>query len=78
MLKLETFISNQQFINAWLHCQRMSQRRNCRSDELVITWSGTDSVMLNAVFLTKPVYDEVELETRIKNVIMLSAISPGG
>jgi len=32
--------------------------------------------MLNAVFLTKPVYDEVELETRIKwLVIMLKAQS---
>jgi len=48
------------------------------ANELVITWSGTDSVMLNAVFLTKPVYDEVELETRIKKWLDASAISPGG
>jgi len=35
--------------------------------------------MLNAVFLTKPVYDEVELETRIKMACYAkSAISPGG
>ncbi len=32
----------------------------------VITWSGTDSVLLNAVFLTKPVYDEAELGAKIK------------
>jgi len=67
MLKPESFGSNQQFINAWSYiASACPQGEILAVNELVITWSGTDSVMLNAVFLTKPVYDGAELEAKIK------------
>ncbi|MEW5858149.1 MAG: GNAT family N-acetyltransferase [Cyanobacteriota bacterium] len=67
MLKLETLASNQQFINAWSYFASACPKGEVlEANELVITWSGTDNVFINTVFLTKPVYDEAELETKIK------------
>ncbi|MEP0873141.1 hypothetical protein NDA01_25600 [Trichocoleus desertorum AS-A10] len=67
MLKSETFASNQQFINAWSYfASACPQGEVLEANELVITWSGTDNFFINAVFLTIPVHDEAELETKIK------------
>ncbi len=67
MSKPETFGSNQQFINAWSYFASSCPKGEIlETNELVITWSGTDNALLNAVFLTKPVYDEAELEAKIK------------
>jgi GNAT superfamily N-acetyltransferase len=67
MLKVETFASNQQFINAWSYFASASPKGEVlEANELVVTWSGTDNVFINAIFLAKPVYDEAELEAKIK------------
>ena len=67
MSKLETFGSNQQFINAWSYFARVCPKGEVlEANELVITWSGTENFFINAVFLAKPVRDEVELEAKIK------------
>jgi ribosomal protein S18 acetylase RimI-like enzyme len=67
MSKLETFASNQQFINAWSYFASVCPKGEIlEANELIITWSGTDNVFINSVFLTKPVYDEAELEAKIK------------
>ena len=67
MSKSETFVSNQQFIHAWSHIASACPKGEIvEVNELVITWSGTDSVLLNVAFLTQPVYDEAELEAKIK------------
>lgn len=67
MLKPETFISNQQFINAWSYFASACPKGEIlEANELVITWSGTDNTFINTVFLTRPVYDLVELEAKIK------------
>lgn len=45
MLKPETFVSNQQFINAWSYIASACLKGEIlEANELVITWSGTDSV----------------------------------
>lgn len=67
MLKPEPFVSNQQFINAWSYIASACPTGEIlEANELAIIWSGIDSVLLNTVFLTKPVYDEAELEAKIK------------
>jgi len=67
MSKSETFGSNQQFINAWSYFASVCPKGEVlEANELVITWSGTDNLFINTVFLTKPVRDEAELETKIK------------
>jgi ribosomal protein S18 acetylase RimI-like enzyme len=67
MSKLETFASNQQFINAWSYFASVCPKGEVlEANELVITWSGIDNVFINTVFLTKPVYDDAELEAKIK------------
>jgi GNAT superfamily N-acetyltransferase len=67
MSKLETFASNQQFINAWSYFASVCPKGEVlEANELVITWSGTENFFINAVFLVKPVYDEAELEAKIK------------
>ncbi|MBD1933736.1 MULTISPECIES: GNAT family N-acetyltransferase [Cyanophyceae] len=67
MLKLETFASNQQFINAWSYFASVCPKGEVlEANELDITWSGTDNFFINSVFLTKPVLDEAELEAKIK------------
>ncbi|MBD1895863.1 hypothetical protein [Coleofasciculus sp. FACHB-129] len=67
MLKSETFASNQQFINAWSYfASTCPEGEVLETNELVITWSGTDNFFINAVFFTESVRDEVELETKIK------------
>ncbi|HEY9623951.1 MAG TPA: GNAT family N-acetyltransferase [Crinalium sp.] len=67
MLKSGTFESNQQFINAWSYIASACPKGEVlEADELAITWSGINSVLLNAIFLTKPIYDEAELEAKIK------------
>ncbi len=67
MSKLETFASNQQYINAWSYFASVCPKGEIlEANELIITWSGTDNVFINAVFLTKPVRDEAELEAKIK------------
>ncbi|MBD2120419.1 hypothetical protein [Trichocoleus sp. FACHB-262] len=67
MLTSETFASNQQFINAWNYFASVCpQGKVLEANELVITWRGTENFFINAVFLTKPVRDEAELETKIK------------
>ena len=67
MSKLDIFASNKQFINAWNSFASVCLKGEVlEANELVITWSGTDNFFINAVFLTKPVRDEAELETKIK------------
>ena len=67
MLKSEAFASNQQFIDAWSYFANTCPKGEVlEANELVITWSGTDNFFINAVFLTKSVRDEAELETTIK------------
>lgn len=67
MFKPETFVSNQQFINAWSYFTSVCPKGEIlEANELVITWSGTDNIFINTVFLTKPIYDSVELEVKIK------------
>ncbi|MBD2096143.1 hypothetical protein H6F90_13450 [Trichocoleus sp. FACHB-591] len=67
MSKSETFASNQQLTNAWSYfASTCPQGEVLEANELVITWSGTDNLFINAVFLTKPFRDEAELETKIK------------
>jgi len=67
MSKSETFGSNQQFINAWSYFASVCPKGEVlEANELVITWSGTENFFINAVFLTKPVRDEAELEAKIK------------
>ncbi|MBD1864950.1 MULTISPECIES: hypothetical protein [Trichocoleus] len=67
MLKSEIFASNQQFIDAWSYFTSTCPKGEVlEAYELVITWSGTDNFFINAIFLTKPVRDEAELETKIK------------
>ncbi|MBD2002063.1 MULTISPECIES: GNAT family N-acetyltransferase [Cyanophyceae] len=67
MLASKTFASNQQFINAWTYfASTCPEGEVLEANELVITWSGTDNFFINAVFLAKSVYDEAELEAKIK------------
>jgi hypothetical protein len=67
MLKPETFESNQQFINAWNYFARACPKGEIsEGDKLAITWSDTDNVFFNTVFLTQPVRDKAELEAKIK------------
>ncbi len=67
MKKPETFVSNQQFINAWSYFASACPKGEIlEANELVVAWSGTDNLFINTIFLTKPVYDEAELEAKIK------------
>ncbi len=67
MLNPETFGSNQQFINAWSYFASVCPKGEIlAANELVIAWSGTNNAFINTVFLTKPVYEEAELEAKIK------------
>lgn len=67
MIKSKTFVSNQQFINAWSYFASACPKGEIlEANELVVAWSGTDNVFINTVFLTKSVYDEAELEAKIK------------
>jgi len=67
MLQPDVFVSNQMFINAWKYfVSPCPNGEVLEKNELAITWSGTDNVLLNAVFLSNPVQNEAELAAKIK------------
>lgn len=67
MNQSEIIESNSQAIETWKYfTSHFPSTENTEVDGLTITWSNTENILLNIIFVSKPVLNEADLETRIK------------
>jgi len=67
MNQSEIIESNSQVIETWKYfTSHFPSTENTEVDGLTITWSNTENILLNIIFVSKPVLNEADLETRIK------------
>ncbi|MGB7444652.1 MAG: GNAT family N-acetyltransferase [Coleofasciculaceae cyanobacterium] len=66
MSQSEVIESNSQLIETWKYFTSHFPRvENREIDGLAITWSNTENILLNVIFVSKPVFNEADLEARI-------------
>lgn len=67
MSQSEVIESNSQLIETWKYfTNHFPSIENREFDGLTITWSNTENILLNIIFVSEPVLNEADLETRIK------------